>query len=109
MIARVWRGWTTLEQADAYEKLLAEKVIPGIRTIKGHRAAYVLREEGLSEAEFMVINLFESLDAVKAFAGEDYAVAVFEPEARRLLSKIEPLAKHYQVRIASGSAISSSD
>ena len=102
MIARVWKGWTRLEHADAYEKLLREQVIPGLRKIKGHHAAYVLRENGQEEAEFLVVNFFESLDAVRAFAGEDFAVPVFEPEARRLLAKVEPKAKHYEMRIQAG-------
>lgn len=102
MIARVWRGWTTGRQADAYENFLREKVIPGIRKIKGHKGAYVLRQAGGEEVEFVVINLFESLDAVKAFAGEDYDVPVFEPEARQLLARVEPQANHYEVPVAAG-------
>jgi len=101
LIARVWRGWTTGQQADAYENLLRENVIPGIRKIKGHKGAYVLRQ-GTEEVEFLVINLFESLDAVKAFAGEDYDVPVFEPEALQLLARVEPKANHYEVPVADG-------
>ena len=102
MIARVWKGWTRREHANAYEKLLREQVIPDLRKINGHHAAYVLREDGHEEAEFLVVNFFESLDAVRAFAGEDFAIPVFEPEARKLLSKVEPKAKHYEVRIQAG-------
>jgi hypothetical protein len=58
----------------------------------------VLRHDGGEEAEFVVINLFDSLAAVRAFAGENYTVAVFEPEAKRLLSRIETSATHYDVR-----------
>ncbi|HEY4127182.1 MAG TPA: antibiotic biosynthesis monooxygenase [Gammaproteobacteria bacterium] len=99
MIARHWRGWTTAENADAYENLLREKVLPGLKGIAGYRGGYVLRRGILDTVEFVVINLFDSLDAVRAFAGPDYAVAVFEPEARQLLSKVEPLAAHYDVRV----------
>jgi hypothetical protein len=60
----------------------------------------VLRHDGPGQAEFVVINFFDSLDAVRRFAGPDYAVPVFEPEARRLLSKIEPVAMHYEVRVS---------
>lgn len=102
MIARVWKGWTRLEHADAYEKLLRERVIPGLRKIKGHHAVHVLRENGEEEVEFLVVNFFESLDAVRAFAGEDFAIPVFEPEARQLLAKVEPKAKHYEVRVSTG-------
>lgn len=100
MIARVWKGWTKAEDADAYEKLLKEVVYPGLRTINGYRGGYILRQELEHETEFVTVNLFESLDAVKAFAGPDYETPVFEPEARRLLSKVEPIARHYEVKQA---------
>jgi heme-degrading monooxygenase HmoA len=98
MIARLWKGWTTPEHADAYEKLLREKVLPGLKEIAGYRGGYVLRQDGSEEVEFAVLNLFDSLDAVRAFAGPDYTVPVFEPEARQLLSKVEPIARHYEVK-----------
>ena len=97
MIARLWRGWASIENADAYEKLLREQVLPGLRQIDGYRGGYILRQEGNDEVEFVVMNLFESLEAVRAFAGPDYTVPIFEPEARQLLSKVEPLARHYEV------------
>ena len=100
MIARVWRGWTRSENADAYEKLLKEIVYPALQNINGYRGGYILRQEGKEETEFVTVNLFESLDAVKAFAGSDYEAPVFEPEARRLLSRVEPIARHYDVRKA---------
>jgi heme-degrading monooxygenase HmoA len=99
MIARHWRGWTRRENADAYESLLRETVLPQIHQLAGHRGGYVLRSDGPGESEFVVINFFDSLDAVKRFAGPDYQVAVFEPEARQLLSRIEPIAHHYDVRV----------
>jgi heme-degrading monooxygenase HmoA len=98
MIARHWRGWTRREDADAYEALLNEKALPGLRQIGGYRGGYVLRCDGEDETEFVVVNFFDSLNAVKRFAGEDYMVPVFEPESRKLLSKVEPIARHYEVR-----------
>jgi hypothetical protein len=98
MIARHWRGWTELQNADAYETLLTSAVLPGLRNIEGYRGGYVLRHDGPSETEFVVVNLFDSMAAVKQFAGPDCAVPVFEPEARALLSKVEPVARHYDVR-----------
>lgn len=74
-------------------------MLPGLKNIEGYQGGYVLRNDGPLEAEFVVVNLFESIDAVKRFAGENYAVAVFEPEANQLLSRIEPLAMHYEVRV----------
>jgi hypothetical protein len=98
MIARHWRGWTEIQNADAYEKLLREKVLPTLREIEGYKGGYVFRSSGPQEVEFVVINFFESLEAVKRFAGPDYSVPVFEPEARVLLSRVEPIAHHYEVR-----------
>lgn len=98
MIARHWRGWTELRKADDYEKFLKEKVLPGLKKIEGYRGGYILRNDGADESEFVVINFFDSLEAVKRFAGPEYAVAVFEPEARVLLSKVEPVARHYEVK-----------
>lgn len=98
MIARLWRGWTTLEHADAYEKLLQEQVLPGLQHIDGYQGGYILRQDGNDETEFVVMNLFDSLDAIKAFAGNEYTIPVFEPEARQLLSKVEPIARHYEVK-----------
>jgi heme-degrading monooxygenase HmoA len=100
MIARHWRGWTKAEDADGYEAFLQEKVLPGLRAIEGYKGGYVLRRDESGESEFVVVNLFESLEAVKRFAGPDYTVAVFEPEAKRLLSRIENFATHYEVRVS---------
>jgi hypothetical protein len=100
MIARVWRGWTKAENADAYEKLLREVVYPGLQRINGYHGGYIFRQDSKDETEFVTANLFELLDAVKAFAGPDYDIPVFEPETRRVLSRVEPMARHYDVRKA---------
>jgi hypothetical protein len=100
MIARHWRGWTEVQNADAYEALLRNMVLPGLKGVEGYRGGYVLRHDGARESEFVIVNLFESIDAVKRFAGVDYNVPVFEPEAKRLLSRIEPVAMHYEVRVS---------
>ena len=99
MIARWWKGWTTRAHADAYEALLRERVLPALQAIEGYRGGYVLRLDGEDEVEFAILNLFASLEAVQAFAGPDFAVPVFEPESRELLSRVEPLARHYVVRV----------
>jgi heme-degrading monooxygenase HmoA len=98
MVARHWRGWTTAENADAYESHLKTKVLPGLHEIEGYQGGYLLRKENAEETEFLVVNLFDSLEAIKCFAGQDYATPVFEPEARGLLSRIDPVAHHYEVR-----------
>ena len=100
MIARHWRGWTEVQNADAYEALLTSKVLPGLKSVQGYRGGYVLRSDRPHEVEFVVVNLFGSMEAVERFAGDDYTIPVFEPEARKLLSRVEPVAMHYEVRAA---------
>jgi heme-degrading monooxygenase HmoA len=98
MIARHWRGWTKFKNADAYETLLKTQVLPELAKLAGYRGGYVLRGDAADEVEFVVVNLFESMEVVRAFAGPDYAIPVFEPEAQSLLSRIESIAHHYEVR-----------
>jgi hypothetical protein len=99
MIARHWKGWTKPDDADAYEKLLKGKVLPGLRKDVDYQGGYVLRRDGANETEFVVVNFFASIQAVRRFAGDNYEVAVFEPEAELLLSRKEPTAAHYEVRV----------
>ena len=81
MIARTWRGWTTPFNADAYENFLKQKVIPQLSASTAI-AVWRLRRDLAHESEFVVINYFDSIEAVQRFAGENYTVPVFEPEAR---------------------------
>jgi heme-degrading monooxygenase HmoA len=99
VIARLWHGWTTAANADAYETLLRTEVLPGIDRIAGARGAYVLRSALEDEVEFVTITLWDSLDAVRAFAGEDYDVAVVPPAARQLLSRFDERSRHYETVI----------
>jgi heme-degrading monooxygenase HmoA len=96
MISRVWHGWTTRENANAYETLLRSEVLPGIHRVRGFKGAHVLRRDLRDEVEFLTITLFDSLEAVKQFAGEDYEVAVILPEAHRLLSRFDARSAHYE-------------
>jgi len=98
VIARVWKGWTRLENADAYENFLRSSILLGLQSIDGFRGMYIMRQDGTGETEFVVMNLFETLDAVTAVAGPEYETPVIEPEARALLSKFEPIAHHYDVK-----------
>jgi antibiotic biosynthesis monooxygenase (ABM) superfamily enzyme len=99
MIARHWGGWTKAPNADAYESLLRTQVLPDLGKIPGYRGGYVLRSDRADEVEFVVINLFDSIEAVRAFAGPNYSTPVFEPEAQLLLSRVETIAHHYEVRV----------
>jgi heme-degrading monooxygenase HmoA len=96
VIGRFWRGWTTFENADAYEELLRTKILPGIHRVDGYKGAYLLRRDVEDGVEFATLTLWESMDAVRAFAGEDYEVAVVPPEARELLSRFDQRSEHYE-------------
>lgn len=100
MIARIWHGWTRPEDADAYETLLRSEVLPGIRRIEGYGGAYVLRADvdGGTRVEFVTVTLWETVDAIRAFAGDDYERAVVPPEARKLLERFDERSRHYTVR-----------
>lgn len=100
MIGRIWHGWTTPENADAYESLLRHEILVGIqdRQIPGFRELQLLRRSLDTEVEFVTIMWFDSIDAVRAFAGEDYEVAVVPPAARALLTRFDGRSQHYEVR-----------
>jgi heme-degrading monooxygenase HmoA len=83
MVARHWRGWTTVQNADAYEILLKSKVLPGLREIEGYRGGYVLRKDDTNEAEFLVVNLFDSLEAIKRFAARSTRRPSSNPKQQR--------------------------
>ena len=99
MIARIWHGWAAPENADAYEELLRAEVLPGIERIDGYRGAYLLRTDAAT-VEFVTVTLWETLDAIRAFAGDDHERAVVPPEARRLLARFDERSRHYEVRAA---------
>jgi len=99
MIGRIWHGWTAPENADAYEQLLKSEVFVHIRgrAIAGYRGINLFRREVGAEVEFVTIMWFDSLEDVRAFAGEDYETAVVPPKARALLAHFDPRSQHYQV------------
>jgi antibiotic biosynthesis monooxygenase (ABM) superfamily enzyme len=97
VILRYWRGWTTLQNADSYQKIVSEQVLPGIaaRQLNGYYGAYLLRRDLGQEAEFATVMLFDSLDSVRAFAGEDYETAYVPPAARAVLAHFDEKSAHY--------------
>jgi len=99
MIGRIWHGWTTRANAGAYEALLRGEILPGIHRVRGYRGAYVLRREAGEEVEFVTLTFFDSLDAVRAFAGEDYEQAVVPASARALLARFDPRSVHYETLV----------
>jgi heme-degrading monooxygenase HmoA len=96
VIARIWHGYTKPENADAYEAMLKPEVLPGISQVKGYRGSYFLRRELGTEVEFITILLWESLQAIRNFAGANYEVAVVPAERRKLLSHFDERASHYE-------------
>ena len=99
MIARIWHGWTPRENADAYERFLREQMFPSIHRVPGFLGADLLRRDDGGEIAFITITRFESLESVRAFAGDDYERAVIEPEAQALLSRHDDRSQHYDVAI----------
>ncbi|WP_420474691.1 hypothetical protein [Noviherbaspirillum sp. ST9] len=98
MITRIWRGWTTRENAPVYEQLLLTEIFPGIaaRNVPGYLGISLCRRDLGNEVEFMTIMWFESIDAVKAFAGDDYETAVVPPKARGVLARFDGRSAHYE-------------
>lgn len=101
MICRVWHGWTSHANSDAYERLLHDEVFRGIadRAIDGYHGIELLRRVAGDEVEFITLMWFESLDAVRAFAGGAYEQAVVPRAARKLLARFDQQSAHYEVRI----------
>jgi heme-degrading monooxygenase HmoA len=99
MIARLWHGVTTREDAGQYEKLLRSEVLPGIHRVEGYKGAYLLRRETPEGVEFVTLTIFESMDAVRRFAGEDLEAAVVPEEARKLLARFDRRSVHYTILV----------
>jgi heme-degrading monooxygenase HmoA len=100
MVSRIWHGWTTRENAGAYESLLKQEIFVGIqeRQIDGYRGIQLLRRELEDEVEFITIMTFDSFEAVCAFAGEEYETAVVPQKAQFLLSRYDERSQHYEIR-----------
>lgn len=98
MIARIWHGYAaTVEHADAYESMLKPELLPGLSQVPGYRGGYLLRRQAGEEIEFITILIWESLDAIKAVAGNDYEKAVVPEERRPHLVRWDDRAQHYEI------------
>lgn len=98
-VCRLWRGWATPGNADSYEQIVRQEVIPGIeaRRIPGFRHIDLMRRDHGDEVEFQTLMWFDNLAAIVAFMGEDYAVAHVPQEARAVLSRFDNVAAHFDV------------
>ena len=100
MIARIWHGWTKKADAGAYEKLLRNEIFPSIaaRNIEGYRGAELFIRDDGDEVEFVTLLRFDSMDAVREFAGADESKPVIFPKAEALIARMER-ARHYRIAI----------
>jgi hypothetical protein len=97
MIARVWHGYTSPENADTYEAMLKPEPLPGLGKVKGYRGSYVLRRDAGAEVEFITILFWDSLDAIRVVAGPEYEIAVVPEPRRAVLSRYDAKAAHFEV------------
>ena len=97
MIARIWHGTTEVAKADEYVEYLKKTGLPDYRNTEGNLAAYVLRRLEDDKAHFVTFTFWDSIDAIKKFAGEDYEKARYYPEDKDFLLEFEPTVQHYEV------------
>jgi heme-degrading monooxygenase HmoA len=99
MIARAWRGRSTVADGPRYVEHLEQSVFPQLEQLDGHQSAYLLQRTVGGDVEFLVITLWDSLDVIRQFAGDDVGTAVVEPAARALLSDFDEHVDHYEVAL----------
>jgi hypothetical protein len=99
MICRLWRGWTTPQNADSYESIVRNEVIPGIeqRHIAGFRHIDLMKRSFGEEVEFQTLMWFDNLDAIIAFMGEDYSASHVPAAARAVLKHFDERAAHFEI------------
>ncbi len=100
MIARLWHGAVPAEKADDYMRYLERTGLPDYRATPGNRGVYVLRRTEEGVAHFLLMSLWESRDAIRAFAGEDMDRARYYPDDAEFLLELEPTVTHYEVAAA---------
>lgn len=97
MIARIWRGFTRETDKDKYFQYLLETGLKEYAATPGNRGVWTLRRVRDGKTEFLLITLWDSWDAIKAFAGPDYEKAVYYPEDEKFLLEKEPFVSHYEL------------
>src|SRR5574341_1095284 len=101
MIARMWRGFATREKADDYVEHLQRSVVSELRQIDGFRGIYLLRRNSSDDVEFMVATLWDTVDAIRQFAGVNVETAVVAPAAKALLRAYDSTVTHYEIVLSS--------
>ena len=99
MIVRVWRGRTPATKADEYTGYLERTGVKDYRATPGNRGVQILRRIEDDEAEFLILSYWDSLDAIREFAGKRYERAVYYPEDGDYLLEMEPRVRHYRLAL----------
>ncbi len=99
MICRLWHGWTARASADDYARYLREELYPRLEGAAGYRGHHVLRRADGEEVEFVTLTWFDSLDAVRSFAGDEYELPVITERAQALLARYDDRAVHYDLAL----------
>ena len=97
MIARIWHGRTSLQKSDEYLRFLIERALPDYRSTAGNVTAKIFRRHGGDAAHFITFTLWDSLDSIRAFAGEEIEKAKYYPEDSSFLLEFEPTVQHFEV------------
>lgn len=97
MIARIWRGYALPERAEEYVKHLQTSVLPELRQIAGFQGVTLLRQDSPQVVEFIVLTLWESMNAIHEFTGADAEIAVVAPAAQPLFREYDPTVRHFEV------------
>jgi len=99
-IIRVWKGWTTIENAPIYENMLINEVFPEVKKkgVTGLEKVSISTKHGTDEVEFFLVLQFDCLDSVKIFAGENYETSYIPENAKRVLLRYETTAQHYKLQ-----------
>ena len=100
MIARQWVGETLESDANTYAEYLKETVVNEISDTQGNKGVWLLRRVREGRAEFIVLSIWDSLESIKAFAGNEYENAVYYPEDKKFLLKLPPHVSHYKVLVS---------
>jgi len=100
MVARIWKGYTSPKDADAYESFLKTEFMPAVekKKIAGYKRFQLLRKNEGGDVAFITIMGFDNLEQIKSFAGDDYEKAVVHPTAQALLKRFDHRSEHLELR-----------
>ena len=99
MITRLWQGYTTPENAEAYKTFVRSEIFPKLRAVRGFLGGKLLRRDLFQEVEFVAITHFDSLESVRAAAGEEFGHTLIPEAGQKLLSRFDQRVAIYEVMI----------